>query len=91
MGYSSNLLFDFADLNDLCKDIEAELDSHSLGAGFSSQGQRIDEFVEHRSALLSYTSDVLYDIDEYLENPLYKGFNNAVDLMATIDMQYNID
>ena len=87
MGYSANLLFDFADLDDLCKDIEEELDSHSLGAGFSSQGQRIDEFVEHRSALLSYTSDVLYDIDEYLENPLYKGFNNAVDLMAAIDMR----
>ena len=87
MGYSANLLFDFADLDDLCKDIEGELDSHSLGAGFSSQGQRIDEFVEHRSALLSYTSDVLYDIDEYLENPLYKGFNNAVDLMAAIDMR----
>jgi hypothetical protein len=87
MGYSVNLLFDFADLDDLCKDIEGELDSHSLGAGFSSQGQRIDEFVEHRRALLSYTSDVLYDIDEYLENPLYKGFNNAVDLMAAIDMR----
>ncbi|WP_051685506.1 pre-toxin TG domain-containing protein [Clostridium sp. KNHs205] len=87
MGYSANLLFDFADLDELCKDIEGELDSHSLGAGFSSQGQRIDEFVEHRSALLSYTSDVLYDIDEYLENPLYKGFNNAVDLMAAIDMR----
>ena len=87
MGYAANLLFDFADLDDLCKDIEGELDSHSLGAGFSSQGQRIDEFVEHRSALLSYTSDVLYDIDEYLENPLYKGFNNAVDLMAAIDMR----
>ena len=87
MGYSASLLFDFADLDDLCKDIEEELDSHSLGAGFSSQGQRIDEFVEHRSALLSYISDVLYDIDEYLENPLYKGFNDAVDKMATIDMR----
>ncbi|WOO37880.1 hypothetical protein R2R35_05090 [Anaerocolumna sp. AGMB13020] len=87
MGYSANLLFDFADLDDLCKDIEGELDAHSLGAGFTSQGQRIDEFVEHRSALLSYTSDVLYDIDEYLENPLYKGFNNAMDMMATIDMR----
>jgi hypothetical protein len=87
MGYSTNLLFDFVDLDDLCKDIEGELDSQSLGAGFSSQGQRIDEFVEHRSALLNYTSDVLYDIDEYLENPLYKGFNNAMDMMAAIDMR----
>ncbi len=87
MGYSTNLLFDFVDLDDLCKDIEDELDSQSLGAGFSSQGQRIDEFVEHRSALLNYTSDVLYDIDEYLENPLYKGFNNAMDMMAAIDMR----
>ncbi|WOO38216.1 pre-toxin TG domain-containing protein [Anaerocolumna sp. AGMB13020] len=87
MGYSTNLLFDFVDLDDLCKDIEGELDAQALGAGFSSQGQRIDEFVEHRSALLSYTSDVLYDIDEYLENPLYKGFNNAMDMMAAIDMR----
>ncbi|WP_081848520.1 hypothetical protein [Clostridium sp. KNHs205] len=87
MGYSTNLLFDFVDLDDLCKDIEGELDSQSLGAGFSSQGQRIDEFVEHRRALLNYTSDVLYDIDEYLENPLYKGFNNAIDRMAAIDMR----
>ncbi|WOO36588.1 hypothetical protein R2R35_22805 [Anaerocolumna sp. AGMB13020] len=87
MGYSTNLLFDFADLDELCKDIEGELDAQSLGAGFTSQGQRIDEFVEHRSALLSYTSDILYDIDEYLENPLYKGFNNAMDMMAAIDMR----
>jgi hypothetical protein len=29
----------------------------------------------------------LYDIDEYLENPLYKAFNYAVDLMATIDIR----
>lgn len=85
-GYGVNLLFDFADLDELCKDIEGELDSKSIGAGFLSQGQRIDEFAEHRCSLLTYINDVLYDIDSYLEDPLYKGFNEAVDLMATIDM-----
>ena len=85
-GYGVNLLFDFADLDELCKDIEGELDSKSLGAGFLSQGLRIDEFAEHRCSLLTYINDVLYDIDSYLEDPLYKGFNEAVDLMATIDM-----
>jgi len=85
-GYGVNLLFDFADLDELCKDIEGELDSKSIGAGFLSQGQRIDEFAEHRCSLLTYINDVLYDIDNYLEDPLYKGFNEAVDLMATIDM-----
>ncbi len=85
-GYGVNLLFDFADLDELCKDIEGELDSKSIGAGFLSQGQRIDEFAEHRCSLLTYINDVLYDIDNYLEDPLYKGFNEAVDIMATIDM-----
>ncbi|MDF2871216.1 MAG: ADP-ribosylating toxin-like protein [Anaerocolumna sp.] len=85
-GYGVNLLFDFADLDELCKDIEGELDSKSIGAGFLSQGQRIDEFAEHRSSLLTYINDILYDIDNYLEDPLYKGFNEAVDIMATIDM-----
>ena len=85
-GYGVNLLFDFADLDELCKDIEGELDAKSIGAGFLSQGQRIDEFAEHRCSLLTYINDVLYDIDNYLEDPLYKGFNEAVDIMATIDM-----
>ncbi|WOO37866.1 hypothetical protein R2R35_05020 [Anaerocolumna sp. AGMB13020] len=85
-GYGINLLFDFADLDELCKDIEGELDSKALGAGFLSQGLRIDEFAEHRCSLLTYINDVLYDIDSYLEEPLYKGFNEAVDLMAAIDM-----
>ncbi|MDF2871220.1 MAG: hypothetical protein K0R05_2795 [Anaerocolumna sp.] len=85
-GYGVNLLFDFADLDELCKDIEGELDSKSIGAGFLSQGQRIDEFAEHRCSLLTYINDILYDIDNYLEDPLYKGFNEAVDIMATIDM-----
>ncbi len=85
-GYGVNLLFDFADLDELCKDIEGELDSKSIGAGFLSQGQRIDAFAEHRCSLLTYINDVLYDIDNYLEDPLYKGFNEAVDIMATIDM-----
>ena len=86
MGYYVNLPFAFADLDDLCKDIERELDSRSLGAGFTSQGQKIDEFVEHRGYLLRYINDVLYDISDYLEIPLYKGFNEAMDHMAGIDM-----
>ncbi len=85
-GYGVNLLFDFADLDELCKDIEGELDSKSIGAGFLSQGHRIDEFAEHRSSLLTYINEILYDIDNYLEDPLYKGFNEAVDIMATINM-----
>ncbi len=86
MGYYVNLPFAFADLDDLCKDIERELDSGSLGAGFTSQGQKIDEFAEHRGYLLRYINDVLYDILDYLETPLYKGFNDAMDHMAGIDM-----
>ena len=86
MGYYVNLPFAFADLDDLCKDIERELDSRSLGAGFTSQGQKIDEFAEHRGYLLRYINDVLYDISDYLETPLYKGFNDAMDHMAGIDM-----
>ena len=86
MGYYVNLPFAFADLDDLCRDIERELDSGSLGAGFTSQGQKIDEFAEHRGYLLRYINDVLYDISDYLEIPLYKGFNEAMDHMAGIDM-----
>ena len=86
MGRYVNLPFAFADLDDLCKDIEKELDSQSLGAGFTSQGQKIDAFAEHRGYLLRYINDVLYDIADYLETPLYKGFNDAMDHMAGIDM-----
>ena len=86
MGYYVNLPFAFADLDDLCRDIERELDSGSLGTGFTSQGQKIDEFAEHRGYLLKYINDVLYDIADYVETPLYKGFNDAMDHMAGIDM-----
>jgi hypothetical protein len=81
-----NILFTFLDLDDICKDIEGELSSKLLGVGFVSQSNKIEEFSEHRRYLLSYINDVLYDISDYLEEPLYKGFHEAMDIMATIDM-----
>lgn len=85
-GYFINPIFTFMDLDDICKDIEKELSEKSLGAGFVSQVNKIQDYADHRGYLLSYINDVLYEMDDYLEKPLYKGFNNAVDIMATIDM-----
>jgi len=86
-GVFANPIFPFMDLDDLCGDIEDELASMSLGAGFVSQLDKIDEISEHRMHLLSYINDVLFDISEYLDEPLFKGFNEAMNIMASIDMR----
>ena len=58
-----------------------------LGTGFTSKRSEIERCKEQETALEEYVLKIPDEIGDYIDEPLYKGFNSAMDHLATIDMR----
>ena len=81
-----DLEFELSKLNKYCSEVEDILQDVGLGTGFYSRKEEIYEIKDFESEIWRYLMHIPEEIKYKIDEPLHKGFNKAINYMATIDM-----